>query len=209
MATWSTLKKVTVALAAVAFAALALSFTADRVHRFASMGARSKQSEARVRLKVVYTCMRSYFQEKDTYLADARAIGFELERGNRYTYFLAPGGPVEHRSAQIAVPPAADAGVAVIANDVFKMGGDEVTTAAQTGCKVTPGKDEEGHQITLGVTPGLKGGFVALAARLGEEVVTGKKGAFDCWSVASMDRTTASGEKIPAGMPYNETTGGW
>jgi type IV pilus assembly protein PilA len=205
---WSTLKKLTVLWAVVVAGVAILFLGAIAAPKYGRFG-RAKQNEARQNLKSIYTGMRSYYQEKDTYLADAREIGFQPERGNRYAYFLAPGGPVERRNAQASATPAAAAGVTAVGNDVFKTGGVEVTSAAQTGCKVTPGKDEEGREITLGVTPGLKGGFVALAARVGEESITGKQGAFECWSVASMERTARSGSKIPAGVPYNETEGTW
>ncbi len=66
-------------------------------------------------------------------------------------------------------------------------------------CAVTPGKDGEGRELRIGVTPGPKGGFVGLAV-----VVPADRSPSDCWSIASMDRVNARGERIAAGEPANE-----
>src|SRR5438105_11937960 len=59
----------------------------------------AKTSEAKANLKALYTAQKAYFQEKDKLGTTMPEVGFAPERKNRYTYFLAPSGPVERRKA--------------------------------------------------------------------------------------------------------------
>ena len=56
------------------------------IPNFIKFQARSKQSEAKGNLKSIFTCEKSYQQEKDTFSTCIRKIGFSPERGNRYHY---------------------------------------------------------------------------------------------------------------------------
>lgn len=67
----------------------------------------------------------------------------------------------------------------------------------QTACSITSGKDEDGRELRVGVT---RTAFIALAVSRDQD-----RGNFDCWSVASMARTAASGQRIPAGEPFHES----
>jgi type IV pilus assembly protein PilA len=53
---------------------------------FIKFQARSKQGEARANLKGYYTAEKSYWQNNDAFCTDMTRVGYEPERGNRYTY---------------------------------------------------------------------------------------------------------------------------
>jgi type IV pilus assembly protein PilA len=50
--------------------------------------ARSKQSECKYNLKLLFTAEKVFFQEHDRYTTSAKDLDFRLERGNRYGYLL-------------------------------------------------------------------------------------------------------------------------
>ena len=56
------------------------------IPNFIRFQARSKQGEAKANLKSLFTAQRSYFQEKDSFQTTIGDIGFNPERGNRYSY---------------------------------------------------------------------------------------------------------------------------
>jgi type IV pilus assembly protein PilA len=58
------------------------------IPNFLKFQARSKQSECRMNLKAMYTGQKSYFAEKNAWGKSFEEIGFQPERGNRYSYFL-------------------------------------------------------------------------------------------------------------------------
>ena len=58
------------------------------IPNFIKFQARSKQSEARMNLKAIYTSQKSYFGEMDNYSSNFKAIGWGPEAGNRYAYSL-------------------------------------------------------------------------------------------------------------------------
>jgi type IV pilus assembly protein PilA len=58
------------------------------IPNFIKFQARSKQSEVKANLKAAYTSEKAYYQEKDTYSGSVVTIGFQPERGNRYSYCL-------------------------------------------------------------------------------------------------------------------------
>lgn len=155
---------------------------------------RSQQGEAKSNLKGLYTAERAYKGEHDAFEADLTRVGWRPERGNRYAYFLTESGPVLHQSQP--PPDGKPAPYSIVTQDVAKYGGEEWLRPADTGCAVTPGKDDAGGVHQLGLTAR---GFVALAARKDRG-----DARFDCWSIASMERTSATGERIAAGEPHHE-----
>jgi len=165
--------------------------------KFMRFQARSKQAEAKANLRAVAIAQQAYFEKNGNYVADASLLGFVPERGNRYAYFLMDSGVVEHRLNRIAER--LDAGAVIISNDTFKHPGPEIVDFRQTGCVLNPGRDGDGRELNLGVTPGKSGGFIAAAATALDGT------AFECWSVASMDRKAADGTIIRALDPYNES----
>lgn len=165
--------------------------------KFLKFQARSQLSEARANLKGLWVAEQAYFNGHGQYASDLTALDYVPERSNRYAYFLEPTGDVIRRDQPTPAPVKAPVGVS---NDVVKYSVPLVSTFAQTGCPVTAGTDGAGRQVELGVTDGPQGGFVIVAARQPEE---GKR--FDCWSIASMERTSHGGEHIPLGSPFQET----
>lgn len=160
--------------------------------------------EAKANLKALFTCERAWYQEKDAYTEDMGRMGFIPELGNRYTYFAAPRGyvltPADRRGSS---HPPSYTSVATDPNG-RKLPGP-FATFAQTGCPLTPAILPDGTRAGLGVTrpPGAAdtdpGVFIGAAA--GD--IDGDP-TLDCWSIATVDRVTASGETISAGQPYNE-----
>jgi type IV pilus assembly protein PilA len=157
--------------------------------------ARARTSEAKANLRMLFVAELDHERQAGAYSADLASVGFDPERGNRYAYFLAEAGPLVRRNQAAQLAP--DGGYSVLGNDTFKLHGEELTSYAQTGCRITPGRDPDGAELRLGATAS---GFVAAAAR------QDSKGApFDCWSISSMERTTASGQRIPSGEPLHES----
>ncbi len=78
------------------------------IPNFTRFQARSKQAEARVNLKSIFSGQKSSFAEQDAYSISTADIGFSPERGNRYAYSLVPvvltAATAEDRSFPIAVP---------------------------------------------------------------------------------------------------------
>src|SRR4051812_31199962 len=58
------------------------------IPNFIKFQARSKQAEVKANLKSVFTAQKSYFQEKDTFSNLINVVGYQPERGNRYSYDL-------------------------------------------------------------------------------------------------------------------------
>jgi type IV pilus assembly protein PilA len=165
---------------------------------------RSKQSEAKVNLKLVFVAQRSYFHERETYVTTIVLLGFAPERGNRYAYFLtAAPVSVEDRSTVNAVTSATDGAVLV---DLFKyptaiaappVAEGTITWAA--GGTIAP----PAPAGVSGLCPNCS--FLAYAAgNIDNEPV-----GIDSWVVSSKDATIvpACGDvadtAVPAGQPYN------
>jgi type IV pilus assembly protein PilA len=148
---------------------------------------RSKTAEAKSNLKAFFTSEKAYFAEKDTYSPNIADIGFSPERGNRFVYFIDRAGPLEDRSAAVAVPHPGDRGVAV---DAFRFPKGAVDP------RFVLLEGTLGHAF---VTTGTEGHFVAVAAGNIDDDAT-----LDVWSVSDEPRRSKSGEPIPAGEPFNE-----
>jgi type IV pilus assembly protein PilA len=78
--------------------------SAIAIPNFAKFQARSKQTEARVNLKAMFTAQRAFAAERDRFSKLVNEIGFAPERNNRYAYFTGQAGTQEDRSAALAVP---------------------------------------------------------------------------------------------------------
>ncbi|MCA2979764.1 MAG: hypothetical protein INH41_11770 [Myxococcaceae bacterium] len=57
---------------------------------FIRFQAKGKQSEAGINLKAVFTAQKASFSHLNGFWSDVSAIGFSVERGNRYLYDLGP-----------------------------------------------------------------------------------------------------------------------
>ncbi len=159
------------------------------IPNFITFQARSKQSEAKVNLKSLYTAERSFYQEKDRYSSLVSDVGFVPERGNRFAYYLGTGGTNANRVAAVEATSATDQGIQVDtfkhtsatpapAIDVFTAGGSPVTGVGVINA--CPSCDWGGYAI----------GNVDSDATLDE------------WSIASVSRATLT--PAAAGEPYNE-----
>jgi type IV pilus assembly protein PilA len=73
--------------------------SAIAIPNFAKFQARSKQTEARVNLKAMFTAQRAFVAERDRFSKLVNEIGFAPERNNRYTYFTGSDGTQEIRDA--------------------------------------------------------------------------------------------------------------
>jgi type IV pilus assembly protein PilA len=78
--------------------------SAIAIPNFAKFQARSKQTEARVNLKAMFTAQKAFAAERDRFSNLVSEIGFAPERNNRYAYFTGQAGTKETRSAALAVP---------------------------------------------------------------------------------------------------------
>jgi type IV pilus assembly protein PilA len=58
------------------------------IPNFIKFQARSKQSECKTNLKSIYVAQMSHEADKGAWAADFEELGVQLERGNRYAYYL-------------------------------------------------------------------------------------------------------------------------
>jgi hypothetical protein len=161
--------------------------------------------EAKANLKALFTWERAWYQEKDAYSEDLGLVGFAPELHNHYTYFAAPTGRVltaVERRGSVTPLPSHSIIAADPASGRFR---GTFETFAQTGCPLTTVTLPDGTRAGLGVTrsPGAAptdpGVFIGAAAANIDGDPT-----LDCWSIATVDRVTATGETISMGQPYNE-----
>jgi type IV pilus assembly protein PilA len=79
------------------------AFAVPNFYRFES---RSKQSEVKVNLKTAYTEQRAYFAENDRWGRSFEEIGFEPEKGRRYTYCMGKQClPCDAEGCKVSPPP--------------------------------------------------------------------------------------------------------
>ena len=165
------------------------------VPKFVHFGSHShsKASEAKSNLKALYIASKAYYAETDAYSPSLKAIGAELERGNRYAYFLAEpvgGATIQDRAAWPPAPGAAsDVGLTV---DTHKF-----TAAAAIARGMLPSKF---LGEPLGVTGKCPACEITIAA--GGNIDTDP--FLDVWSISTKDRVDADGNKVPAGTPFCE-----
>jgi type IV pilus assembly protein PilA len=152
-------------------------------------------------LKALYTTQRAWFQETDRYDEDLARIGFNPERGNRYTTFMVPVGRVQRRDS---AAPVEEGPYSIVSAD-RQAWPDHVSPVSfyMTGCPLTRVVTPDGRKLGLGVwvfKEGLPVFLAASAANLDEDP------QLDCWSVSSADRVSAAGEPIAAGEPFLEAS---
>jgi type II secretory pathway pseudopilin PulG len=154
------------------------------VPNFIKFQARSKQAECKANLKALYIAEKSYFAEKDTYSPQVATVGFSPERGNRFAYFVAEG-PMQERGA---APNEAATAVAV---DVARY-----PSGAVRASDLPP----EFAGVRLGVIGKCPDCQVTVACAGNVD----NDPELDVWSISSVERTAADGERIPAGQAYHD-----
>jgi type IV pilus assembly protein PilA len=169
------------------------------VPNFIRFQARSKQSEARMNLKAIYSAQRAFFQEKKYFSQWTGEIGFDPERNNRYAYFLSPMMLLQDRSTTLIDHNRTTyTGIQV---DSLKYGSTSAQYyALETPCGTAP-VAVDAFQYGSGMSPR----FVAVAQGNIDADPT-----LDEWSISSERRVfkasgncTADGDN-PAGEPAND-----
>jgi type IV pilus assembly protein PilA len=154
------------------------------IPNFIKFQARSKQSECKTNLKRLADSERAYFLERQRFTSELSEVGFTVERGNRYAYFAGPGTQEERTQAKVVSSPT-DTQIGV---DQFRIGGEPITE----------------RDLPAGLVPGVSGACpdcAFLAVCLGR---VDNDATLDVWSVSTVERRSASGEVIPAGVPFND-----
>lgn len=171
------------------------------IPNFIKFQAKSKQSEAKVNLKSLFTAQTAYRAERDTYVADMATAGFSPERGNRYAYRTGAGTTGEVRSdiAIVTTPP-----VEIIEVDKLRYTAD--TAAPTLNVNGATATTTNAAALTIpGVVVGSVGAFAGLA--------TGNvdaDAALDNWAITGggIIITTATScadpkASYPGGAPVN------
>ncbi len=159
------------------------------IPNFIKFQARSKQGEAKSNLKGFYTAEQSFMQEKDKYCTDMSVVGFNPERGNRYTYDFSAAGALtniqQRSSATIG-----SAGFDSIETDTYKY--PEMKTAyAQTSGTIAF-VAEAGHTV---ITATKKAEFTNQSTNtigVGVGKCTDPGGDFSGWAFSNIDNETAT-----------------
>jgi hypothetical protein len=164
--------------------------------RLAWLDSLRRQSEAKANLVALGVAEAAHWQEKNQFTDALDDAGFAPERGNYYEYFAASEGPVQRRNAQtLAATP-----YRIVGPDEAAHPGLAVKTFAETKCPLTVMDASGGTAAHLGLFgQGESAGFLFVAAGNIDDDPD-----LDCWSIASFNRRTASGDVIPAGTPYHE-----
>ncbi len=169
------------------------------IPNFIRFQARSKQGEAKANLKALFTAQRSYFQEKDKFVTTINDIGFNPERGNRYSY---QNGATSYqdRSAVLQVSTTLNDAIGV---DTFKFS-TAVTQPAGTFTTLT----WAANGIADPATPGVGGScptcnFLGYAAGNIDQDTN-----VDSWFISSKDASVVAAcgntdTAAPAGTPFN------
>ena len=173
---------------------------ATAIPNFVRFQARSKQGEAKANLKSLFTAQRSYLQEKDKYATTINDIGFNPDRGNRYSY---QNGATSYqdRTALVAVSTANNDAVTV---DTFKFPPTTGSQPAGTFSALTWAANGTPDPAT----PGLGGtcpncNFLGYAAGNIDQDTN-----IDSWIVSSKDASAVAAcgntdTAAPAGTPFN------
>jgi len=172
---------------------LSSSMAAITIPNFIRFQARSKQGECKANLKALYAAQKALMQKSHGYADKLGPLDFSPERGNRYTYVIAPSGTLRVRdsdSGQTAASPDA-VGVTV---DTFKY-----VKARSFLWRDLPQTFAGGvHLGIAGTCPDHCSVTMACLGNIDNDP------ELDLWSISTEDRTAPDGERIPAGVPYNE-----
>ncbi len=173
------------------------------IPNFIKFQARSKQAEVKTNLKAMLTAQKGYYAANDGYAENMCALGFEPERGNRYTYWSSDhsGGSTDaFRSTatdELVTKCQGQGNVQGLGADTFKYGsGQGITDFMSAGA------------VPATVVFGATGRFTATAiGNIDNDPQT------DVWSVSSVTRTagatsdsatTCAAGNNPAGEPCND-----
>jgi hypothetical protein len=160
------------------------------IPNFIRFQARSKQVECKANLRSLHTAQQALRAEQDLYTLNVAKLGWSPERGNRYAYFLSATGELQDRSGASAAPAEDLVGVGV---DTYKF--QKARALTQADLRVPLAGDVE---------PGLMGtcprcDFTAVCIGNVDNDDT-----LDVWSISSQERSSATGEVIPPGVPHND-----
>lgn len=145
---------------------------------FIKVCSRSIESECRAYLKHAYTAQRALLSETGRYSMRIHELGFQIEAGNRYAYFLGPG-PLEPR------------GVRVEAAEGFEP--DLRKGYRPFDRRLLP------RFFTGGVPVGIDDSEVTMVCAREDD-----SGNVDLWSISSRPRLDRAGRHIGAGVPWRE-----
>lgn len=145
--------------------------------------------ECKTNLKALFIAEKAYFAEKDAYLDDFHAVGFEPERSNHFVYVVSRAGPVEDRSG----PTHASGGAAgVIGVDEYKHPG----TSTSALLAKLPVKAEGGVDVGVtGTCPACEVTAMCVANLDDDD------DDVEVWSVSTATRTLSDGGVILGGSP--------
>ncbi|QRN96664.1 hypothetical protein JRI60_48065 [Archangium violaceum] len=174
------------------------------VPRFLAARSRALQAEARHTLKSWAQAQHAYYKETRSYEENIRAIGFTVERGNRYAYYFS-SGPFfcEHRDTA-TLPPNTQP-VDCIAVDRYAHGMDQPDLPVPMRFRVThlgPGDASDDPGIS-GPCPGCNISAFAVS-QLDEDLQD-----VDTWYIATEDVRVSGtcgaerGDLVPANTPLN------
>jgi type IV pilus assembly protein PilA len=179
------------------------------IPNFIKFQARSKTGEVKANLKGFYTSEKAYQQEHDTYDSDMLKVGFNPERGNRYTYYFAASPVWQVRSA-VTIPLTAT--VTGIQADTFRFPGGSGINAQQ----IAPSSDgtvtftaEKGQNPPASRVDAVSGSTNNFAASAYGNIDNESTG-IDSWYVSSSSSTLTPNANCPlvdlnisAGNPGN------
>ncbi len=170
------------------------------IPNFIRFQARSKQGEAKANLKALFTAQRSYFQEKDKFVTTINDIGFNPERGNRYSY---QNGATSYQDRQAVLQ------VSTSLNDAIQV--DTFKFPPNTGSQPTgtfTALTWAANGIADPAAPGVGGtcptcNFLGYAAGNIDQDT-----AIDSWIISSKDASVVAAcgntdTAAPAGTPFN------
>jgi len=178
-----------------------------------SSRARAHQAEVRNNLNSWMHAQRSYYAENARYEMDFRALGFTVDRGNRYAYYFGfMGLPCEMRDTAVPVRPPPNPGrpMSCIAADRYVHG---MTIPARPVWWPTFGITHTGEGFAPG-NPGVtngpegwtsEGNISAIAVgQIDQEAI----GVVDSWYISSADAAVSmkcgdSKQHLEAGTPIN------
>lgn len=168
---------------------------AELWHSFVSFGTRSKAGEACVTLERLCRVQLDRMSDGGVPAARYRELGFDVERGNRYAYLVAPGAVLEERigSSMATTPNGLATGVQV---DLPRFGAGSVERrVSEADCPV---------ELAGGVRLGANGECPKCSWVMAAAGNIDVDSDLDVWSVSTAARRTAKGEDLPACQPFHE-----
>lgn len=150
---------------------------------------RSAQEECSGHLVTLIEAERYHARQHGAFSTDPVEVGFTVDRGNRYAYFLSAAGEVQDRSKEQPSIGTATVGYGV---DTDRWAGLKPITQADL------------PPLSGGAVPGISGTcpdctFVGVCAGNLDSDAT-----LDVWSVSTRDRTGPNGEHLTAGIPVHD-----